>query len=59
LRADADVPHAWQKPERNQRGKKGKIERKMTGEAEIVTDSAFRINRCPFSAMLVSEPMLL
>jgi hypothetical protein len=59
LRADADVPRAWQKPERNQRGKKGKIEREMTDEAEIVTGSAFKFNSCAFSAMLVSEPMPL
>jgi hypothetical protein len=40
LRADADVPRAWQKPERNQRDKKRKIEREMTDGAEIVTGSA-------------------
>jgi hypothetical protein len=59
LRADADVPRAWQKPERNQRGKKRKIEREMTDQAEIVTGSAFRFNSCAFSAMLVSERMPL
>jgi hypothetical protein len=59
LRADADVPRAWQKPERNQRGKKRKIECEMIDEAEIITGSAFRFNSCAFSAMLVSEPMPL
>jgi hypothetical protein len=47
------------KLEGNQRGKKRKIEREMTDEAEIVTGSAFRFNSCAFSAMLVSEPMPL
>jgi hypothetical protein len=59
LRADADVPRAWQRPERNRRGKKGKIEREMTDETEIIAGSAFRFNRCAFSALLVSELMPL
>jgi hypothetical protein len=59
LRADADVPRARQRPERNRRGKKGKIERETTDAAEIVTGSAFRFNRCAFSALLVSELMPL